>query len=496
MKIDAVQNKYAVVLMQPDNYVHSAALAELAETLLYAFDALGLDFVFYINQLSMDAQNILLGAHLLDEASIHSLPENVIIYNSEQLVDSSSWINESYLTLLKQRTVWDYSRENIDRLAARGIGGVQYAPVGYMPQLTRIPFVEQDIDVLFYGLINERRKNILEALIKSGLRVEFLSDVYREERDAYIARAKVVLNMHYYEEGVFETVRVSYLLANEKAVVAEYNGGAALDLSLGEAVCAVPYDALVATCFSLVNDNEQRVKLAKKGFEFFSRMKETEILRPLLGLPPSKSALPELPAILNLGSGKDWQEVYFNVDINESMRPDAIVDISDPSLFEKTYETMRFGQISLYENLFDRIIANDVLEHIRELKTAMTNCLALLKPGGIFQINVPYDLSFGAWQDPTHVRAFNENSWFYYTEWFWYMGWTECRFDVVGVGYVLSPIGEEMREAGNAALEISCMPRAINSMNVRLRKRYLQEAEKMHVQPVLQRPWDVMDSAG
>lgn len=490
VKADVLQDKYCVVLMQPENYIHSAALAELAETLLYAFDALGFDFEFNINQLRPDARNILLGAHLLDEASIRSLPENVIIYNSEQLVDSSSWINETYLALLKKRTVWDYSQENIDRLAARGIGGVEYVPVGYMPQLTRIPVLEQDIDVLFYGLINERRKNILEALIKSGLRVEFLSDVYREERDAYIARAKVVLNMHYYEEGVFETVRVSYLLANEKAVVAEYNGAATLNNFLSEAVCAVPYEALVKTCIALVNDGQKRIEQARKGFELFSRMQETEILRPALGLPANQAAAPILPAILNLGSGKDWQEGYFNIDINASMRPDAITDISDASLFEKTYETMRFGQLRLYENLFDKIVANDVLEHIPDLKMAMTNCLALLKPGGVFQISVPYDLSFGAWQDPTHVRAFNENSWSYYAEWFWYMGWTECRFDVLGVTYTLSPIGEKMRAAGNAPLEIACTPRAIDSMKVTLRKRYLQETEKMRVQPVFQRPWD------
>jgi len=43
----------------------------------------------------------------------------------------------------------------------------------------------------------------------------------------------------------------------------------------------------------------------------------------------------------------------------------------------------------------------------------MTNCLKLLRVGGVFKILVPYDLSYGAWQDPTHIRAFNERSWLY-----------------------------------------------------------------------------------
>ena len=54
--------------------------------------------------------------------------------------------------------------------------------------------------------------------------------------------------------------------------------------------------------------------------------------------------------------------------------------------------------------------------------------LALLKDGGRFEIEVPYERALTAWQDPTHVRAMNEKSWLYYTDWFWYLGWFEHRF--------------------------------------------------------------------
>ena len=60
----------------------------------------------------------------------------------------------------------------------------------------------------------------------------------------------------------------------------------------------------------------------------------------------------------------------------------------------------------------------------------MTNCLELLKPDGSLEIEVPYEKSLTAWQDPTHLRAMNENSWIYYTDWFWYLGWFEFRFAV------------------------------------------------------------------
>jgi hypothetical protein len=43
---------------------------------------------------------------------------------------------------------------------------------------------------------------------------------------------------------------------------------------------------------------------------------------------------------------------------------------------------------------------------------------------------VPYEKALTAWQDPTHIRAMNENSWIYYIEWFWYLGWFEHRFEM------------------------------------------------------------------
>lgn len=190
-----------------------------------------------------------------------------------------------------------------------------------MPQLTRIPTVaHQDIDVLFYGAINERRKNILEGLIARGLRIEFLSGVYREECDRLIARAKVVLNMHYYDASVFEIVRVSYLLSNEKAVAAECGETTTLEADIRDAVRAVPYDRLIDACVELAADTNKRANLARNGFEIFARRDEKIILGNALGVPAAPPG-PTFPTLLNLGSGKDWRENCLNVDI--SAKPSA-----------------------------------------------------------------------------------------------------------------------------------------------------------------------------
>ena len=184
------------------------------------------------------------------------------------------------------------------------------------------------------------------------------------------------------------------------------------------------------------------------------------------------------PKILNMGSGKDFKAEALNIDIEPETNPDVILDLNQPIPREGlAVESRRFGEIQLTENYFDEIHSNDVLEHLTNLTTAMTTCLRLLKVGGEFKINVPYDLSYGAWQDPTHVRAFNERSWLYYTDWFWYLGWDQWRFDLISLTFILNPIGEELKKTGLDGATISRTPRAIDSMQVNLSKRILTNSE-------------------
>jgi len=167
---------------------------------------------------------------------------------------------------------------------------------------------------------------------------------------------------------------------------------------------------------------------------------------------------------LNLGSGKDLREDCLNADIQESKKPDWVLDITKITWGE-TIST-RFGEIKVEQGMFTKIIANDVLEHIPDLVKAMTNCKDLLVEGGEFHIHVPYDLSLGAWQDPTHVRAFNENSWLYYTDWHWYLGWKD-KFVVKELQLIKSKLAEEMNISDQM---LTILPRMVDSMKVILIK--------------------------
>jgi hypothetical protein len=167
---------------------------------------------------------------------------------------------------------------------------------------------------------------------------------------------------------------------------------------------------------------------------------------------------------LNLGSGKDWREDCLNADIQASKDPDWLLDITKVP-WGSTICT-RLGELEIKPGMFETILANDVLEHVPDLVTAMTNCKELLQVGGQMRIHVPYDLSYGAWQDPTHVRAFNEKSWLYYTDWHWYLGWPD-RFEMTHLEMRLSEVGQALKLPQE---EILRTPRAVDSMYVILTK--------------------------
>ena len=184
-----------------------------------------------------------------------------------------------------------------------------------------------------------------------------------------------------------------------------------------------------------------------------------------------------VPAVLHLGSGRTFVEDWLNVDADPGWSPDVVWDVTQP-LPIGPVPTQRFGMVELGPDRFAEIVAFDVLEHIVELPAAMTNCLTLLREGGRMRITVPYDLSLGAWQDPTHVRAFNEHSFAYFCEWFWYLGWSTHRFARLRVDFVPSELGGQLAAEGIPHEQIARTPRAVASLYVELEKRALDAADR------------------
>jgi hypothetical protein len=182
-----------------------------------------------------------------------------------------------------------------------------------------------------------------------------------------------------------------------------------------------------------------------------------------------------VPSTLHVGSGKNFKPDWLNLDVDARWRPDVVFDLEQPlpPSGVATLPSHRFGELTLGEGAFAEIVAQDVLEHIRALPTAMTTLLHWLQVGGVLKVAVPYELSLGAWCDPTHVRAFNERSFDYFTKWSWYLGWRTHHFGLRQMDFIASPFGQELSAQGRTLEEVLRTPRAVDQIYVELVKQPL-----------------------
>ncbi len=145
-------------------------------------------------------------------------PPGAIIYNTEDIgVEANGGtVVADPRARWAGHEVWDAVEVNAKK------HGATYVPIGYHPSMTRFaPAEEQDIDVLLYGCMNERRSSLLQALADRGLNVVSVSGSYGAERDAMLARAKVVLNVPFNPAGSWPTHRASHLVANGVFMLSE-----------------------------------------------------------------------------------------------------------------------------------------------------------------------------------------------------------------------------------------------------------------------------------
>lgn len=86
------------------------------------------------------------------------------------------------------------------------------------------------------------------------------------------------------------------------------------------------------------------------------------------------------------------------------------IDLKDAAINTDLNEVWPFE-----DNSVGVILANDILEHLKDPLHVMKEAHRVLAHGGMFLIAVPSTDGRGAFQDPTHVSFWNENSFWYYT---------------------------------------------------------------------------------
>jgi Glycosyltransferase family 25 (LPS biosynthesis protein) len=152
--------------------------------------------------------------------------DKLIVYQLEQSV-SSRWFTQTYIDTLKSaKWILDYSLTNIEflkhTLGPDHSRSVVYLPIGAITEYEPHIAAEKTWDILFYGDYKscERRRKMLDAA-KEKFQIEIVTEVFGQKMHEMIKKAKIVLNIHYYENALLELPRIQESLSLGTPVVSE-----------------------------------------------------------------------------------------------------------------------------------------------------------------------------------------------------------------------------------------------------------------------------------
>lgn len=189
----------------------------------------------------------------------HLIPDGAIVYNLENVprqVDPAIW---------KGREVWDFSSSNAAKYGAR------HVPIGYHPSMERFERAPaQDIDVVFSGVLSDRRKDVLDGIAERGYSVVYIPSIpgnYGENRDRILSRAKLALNILHHEDGVFPALRVAHLVANSVPVLSEECRGRWPFVQR-----VLRYEHLVDSACEMLASPTELVRVAENAYSQFRAM--------------------------------------------------------------------------------------------------------------------------------------------------------------------------------------------------------------------------------
>ncbi|EIY5064941.1 hypothetical protein MLJ30_002795 [Klebsiella quasipneumoniae] len=199
------------------------------------------------------------------------LPRNYIAFQMEQSVNSR-WFTDEYFSRLNNAVaIFDYSLKNIEYLLDKGIPYQKlfYMPISSFPDypahLADNGYVLDDqkgdihADVLFYGDPNcERRKAYLQEL-KKHFNVTVASEVFGDKLTRMVKNAKVVVNIHYYENALLETTRLYETISLVTPVVSESSSDIVEHEDLQDVIDFCPIGdipAMVEKIQNLLSDKE------------------------------------------------------------------------------------------------------------------------------------------------------------------------------------------------------------------------------------------------
>jgi hypothetical protein len=277
--LQGIKKDVAVVVFIP-GYPQSSMIMsymEVADTLVWGFKQLGFNVKKSINQIDPNCTNVVIGFQIPAKIGGTSIglmrywPSDTIVYNLEQYAEHEGFKNTIGEYVVNKFQVWDYSLRNLNKWQEVAQHRKPlYVPISYAPILEKIPQMTQDIDLFFYGKLSPERLGFVNQLTaQNHLQRSYLwgKNIWGTIRDEMIGRSKLVLNLTGYESAntIFEIVRVSYLLANGRAVVCQKREGIEIESDLLESgLLFLDESNFNQQVQELLANDEQRLDYAQK----------------------------------------------------------------------------------------------------------------------------------------------------------------------------------------------------------------------------------------
>lgn len=275
---------FSLVKMNPPDALPSHGFDDAILPLYYALQRLGYDVEILLNRCNPRSRNIVFGSCIAPRRIGRELPPRSILFNLEQMTPDSKWCNRDYLAHLRDFPVWDYSAANVEALLQAGIADVTHVPLGYVPEMTRLRTdFPKAVDLLFYGLITDRRHQILSALLEKNVKVLATQEAFGDLRDKLLASSRAVLNVHSYLPAKLEIVRLGYVWANKIAVLSEVRYDSEVPSHLSGACLYAPYSELPEAAARILADPVLLEKQACEGFSAFASRPMEDGLEELIG---------------------------------------------------------------------------------------------------------------------------------------------------------------------------------------------------------------------
>ncbi len=197
-------------------------------------------------------------------AHLYEAPPGAIIYNLEDAFipsNDSAFVLTDPGALWAGHEVWDFDEANAKAY------GAKFVPLGHHASMERFKPHDEDLDVVFYGVMNPHRKKILDGLTARGLKVLYMPRCYGKTRDMHLSRAKLALNMQYNVAGTWPSLRVAHLCSNRVPVLSEAHP------EMWPFIRSAPYDDLIDTAERLARGPaSERAGMADHALTEFRKM--------------------------------------------------------------------------------------------------------------------------------------------------------------------------------------------------------------------------------